>query len=90
VAIRGAVWQGDWSYPMSLDAHVFRTAEHSELALGLDYFNPNTLEGNMAVFCYAGNSQCPPRLACYPGSRPHSSCWWWSVPDILNPHSPPP
>lgn len=61
--------KGDWSYPMSLDAHIFRTAEHSVLALELDYFNPNTLEGNMAVFCYAGTAQCAPRLFCYPDGK---------------------
>eukprot|EP00960_Hanusia_phi_P064948 765966-Hanusia_phi.AAC.2 len=36
--------QGDWAYPMSLDAHIFRTEDHARLAMSLEYMNPNTLE----------------------------------------------
>ncbi|EKX47473.1 hypothetical protein GUITHDRAFT_106913 [Guillardia theta CCMP2712] len=56
---------GDWAYPMSLDAHIFRTEDHARLAMALQYMNPNTLEGQMASFCFSGNSACPPRMSCY-------------------------
>lgn len=39
---------GDWSYPMSLDGHLFKTDEILPLLMVLNYSNPNTLEGNLA------------------------------------------
>jgi len=39
---------GDWSYPMSLDGHLFKTDEILPLLTLLEYSNPNTLEGNLA------------------------------------------
>jgi hypothetical protein len=62
------VWRearGDWGYPMSLDAHVFRTHETLRLALHLDYHNPNTLEGSLAMHCFSEPSACAARLACF-------------------------
>lgn len=41
-AWRGAL--GDWGYPMSLDAHVFRTAELAKMAIALEFANPNLFE----------------------------------------------
>jgi glycosyltransferase involved in cell wall biosynthesis len=40
--------QGDWGYPMSLDGHVFRTAQIAPLLEGLEYRNPNELEAVLA------------------------------------------
>jgi len=51
--------EGDWAYPMSLDAHIFRTAELRPLLEALPFRNPNSLEGALA------NAPLPhPRLAC--------------------------
>lgn len=36
--------QGDWAYPYSLDAHIFRTNNILPKLQSLDYANPNTLE----------------------------------------------
>jgi hypothetical protein len=48
------VWEwknllGDWSYPMSLDFNIFRTADISNRCHVLPYSNPNTFEGNLAA-----------------------------------------
>ena len=40
---------GYWDYPMSLDGHVFRTAELLPLLRELDFKNPNTLENELAL-----------------------------------------
>src|SRR3954452_12424036 len=51
--------EGDWAYPMSLDAHLFRTAELRPLLEAVAFRNPNSLEGALA------NAPLPhPRLAC--------------------------
>ena len=39
---------GDWGYPMSLDGHVFRTAQIAPLLERLEYRNPNQLEAELA------------------------------------------
>lgn len=39
---------GDWGYPMSTDAHVFRTSELRPLLESLAFTNPNALEARMA------------------------------------------
>lgn len=39
---------GDWSYPMSLDGHLFKTEEILPLITLLNYSNPNTMEGALA------------------------------------------
>lgn len=38
----------DFGYPMSLDGHIFRTSDILPLLQTLDYYNPNTLEGQLA------------------------------------------
>lgn len=40
--------EGDFGYPMSLDGHIFRTEDILPLLTGLQYFNPNTLEGRLS------------------------------------------
>jgi hypothetical protein len=45
---RWAEGDGYWNYPMSLDGHVFRTAEILPLLAALDYANPNSLESELA------------------------------------------
>jgi len=40
---------GDYGYPMSLDAHIFRTNEILYRFEHLNYSNPNTLESNLAA-----------------------------------------
>lgn len=57
--------RGDWAYPMSLDAHVFRTFDIMPLAHHLKYHNPNTLEGSMAMHCFSESAACAARLACF-------------------------
>ena len=53
--------EGDWAYPMSLDAHIFRTAELRPLLEAVEFRNPNSLEAALA------NVALPhPRLACLP------------------------
>jgi hypothetical protein len=55
---------GDWSYPMSLDGHLFKTKEILPLLNLLNYSNPNTLEGNLA------NSPFNiPRMICFEDSK---------------------
>lgn len=39
---------GEWGYPMSLDGHIFRTADLLPLMQRLEWSNPNTLEANLA------------------------------------------
>lgn len=54
----------DWSYPMSVDGHIFRYVDISKLILGLNYNNPNSFEGALA-----GNSMIysinKPQMMCY-------------------------
>lgn len=60
-------WQGadaDYGYPMSLDGHIFRTADILPLLKKLDYTNPNELEG---------------QLARHPINRPKMMCFDKSV-----------
>jgi hypothetical protein len=49
----GGVWRwqeadGDWAYPMSLDAHIFRTDDLLPLLRDVPFQNPNTLEAALA------------------------------------------
>ncbi len=57
---RWAGYKGDWSYPMSIDTHIFRTKDIMHLLLNCDYSNPNTLEGHMANRCL-----CAPKMICF-------------------------
>lgn len=60
-------WQGlagDWGYPMSLDGHVFRTAEILPLLETLDYRDPNSLEAALAAVPPAR-----PLVRCYASAR---------------------
>ena len=38
-----------WGYPMSVDGHIFRTAEIKPLIESLEFGNPNELEGQMTA-----------------------------------------
>lgn len=65
----GNVWDwrladADYGYPMSLDGHIFRTADILPLLKRLDYHDPNSLEG---------------QLARYPIDRPMMMCFDKSV-----------
>jgi hypothetical protein len=65
---RGTVWEwrgldGDWGYPMSLDGHVFRTAELRPLIEATSFANPNTLEEALALTPLPN-----PKLVCLPES----------------------
>ena len=52
--IENGIWdwtktkESNWSYPMSLDGHIFRTTDILPLIERLDYNNPNELEGQLA------------------------------------------
>ena len=55
---------GDWSYPMSLDGHIFRVDQIMPLLKKCPYSNPNILESQL--------SKNPPplsRMICYDQSR---------------------
>lgn len=52
--------KGDYGYPMSLDGHIFRTKDILHHIDGLDYKNPNMLEGLMAR--HPGNKSL---MICY-------------------------
>lgn len=56
--------QGDFSYPMSLDGHLFRTIDILSKFVQLDYNNPNTLEGNLA-----NNPLIMPYMTCFSKSK---------------------
>jgi len=53
----------DYGYPMSLDGHIFRTDEILPLLKELNYKNPNSLEGQLAL-----NPIDKPKILCYPNS----------------------
>jgi hypothetical protein len=55
---------GDWSYPMSLDGHIFKTAEILPLLTLLDFSNPNTMEGTLANSPYN-----IPHMICFEESK---------------------
>jgi hypothetical protein len=55
---------GDWSYPMSLDGHLFRTEDILSKLVYIDYRNPNTLEGNLA-----NSPICMPYMTCFSKSK---------------------
>jgi FkbM family methyltransferase len=62
----GTVWRwpdahGDWGYPMSVDGHVFRTAELLPLIGRLPFHNPNTFEAALAA-----NPLPLPKAICLP------------------------
>jgi hypothetical protein len=47
------VWddgEHDWQYPLSVDGHIFSTAEVRDMVRSIVFFGPNTLEGNLQVF----------------------------------------
>jgi hypothetical protein len=54
VSTAASVWEwghprvrGDWTFPLSLDGHIFRRQELSAWLHRIEYSNPNTLEFNM-------------------------------------------
>jgi FkbM family methyltransferase len=62
----GTVWrwpeaQGDWGYPMSVDGHVFRTAQLLPLIGRLPFHNPNSFEAALAA-----NPLPLPKAICLP------------------------
>jgi FkbM family methyltransferase len=62
----GTTWRwagcaGDWGYPMSTDAHVFRTAQLRPLVESLGFHNPNALEAALAE-----HPLPPAKMACGP------------------------
>jgi len=56
--------QHDFGYPMSLDGHIFRTAEILPMLQTLDYQNPNTLECQLAK----AKNQLGELMICYSNS----------------------
>ncbi|MEE3715449.1 glycosyltransferase [Tumidithrix elongata RA019] len=66
----------DWSYPMSLDGHVFRTEEIKPLIELAEFYNPNFLEEQLAtspinlskMICYAHS-----KIANIPANRVQST-----------------
>lgn len=56
---------GDWGYPHSLDAHLFRTDDIMPLIKSMDYSNPNTFEGVWARHPPTGQ----PYMICYNESK---------------------
>lgn len=39
---------GDWGYPNSVDANIYKTSQIIDLIKSMDYWNPNTFEGTWA------------------------------------------
>jgi SAM-dependent methyltransferase len=63
---RGTVWdwreaEGGWGYPMSVDFHIFRSADMVPLLREVEFFNPNSLEGALAAKPLAA-----PKMICLP------------------------
>jgi GT2 family glycosyltransferase len=56
--------EGDWAYPMSLDGHIFRTAQIAPLLERLQYRNPNELEAALAAAPIA-----LPKATCFDVAR---------------------
>ena len=56
--------EGDWGYPMSLDGHIFRTAQIAPLLERLTYRNPNELEAALAEAPLA-----LPKVTCFDVAR---------------------
>lgn len=40
----------DFGYPLSVDGHIFRTKDILQLTKSVNFFNPNTFEGNLQIF----------------------------------------
>lgn len=59
--------EGDFGYPMSLDGHVFRTAQLRPLVDRSAFVNPNQLESQLAVLA-TSTDWLPPMMECYPTS----------------------
>ena len=57
---------GDWSYPLSVDGHVFRKEDAVEILKNIDFNNPNVLEANMQQFCHIVSNRI---IACHVNSR---------------------
>jgi hypothetical protein len=65
----GNIWDwtvsdGDWNYPMSLDGHIFRTAELVPLFERVAFHNPNSLEFELSKQPLAN-----PRMVCFDIAR---------------------
>lgn len=63
--------EGDFGYPGSVDAHIFRTSDLRELLLGCQVENPTALECALVARCEDVREKkpmmgCPP-LSCYVG-----------------------
>jgi O-antigen biosynthesis protein len=54
----------DWSYPMSLDGHIFRTSQIRPLIEAAEFSSPNFLEQALAI-----TPILLPEMSCYPDSR---------------------
>ncbi len=68
--LEGNVWNwvglpGDWGYPHSLDAHLFRTDEILPLIRSMNYSNPNTFEGTWSTHPPINQ----PYMICYEESK---------------------
>jgi hypothetical protein len=55
---------GDWSYPMSFDGHIFRTNDIYSKVAHLEYNNPNTFEGYLAI-----NPVSQQNMICFNNSK---------------------
>jgi hypothetical protein len=51
---------GDWNYKMSVDGSIYRTKDVTNLIRTLNYVNPNTFEGYMAL-----NELKNPLMMCF-------------------------
>ncbi len=60
--------QAGWSYPLSLDAHIFRTKDISRFIKYLKYDNPSVLESSMAKRAKKTMNR-KPFMICYATSR---------------------
>jgi hypothetical protein len=58
---------GDFSYPLSVDGHIFKTTFIKMLASGVTYYNPNTLESTLQSFMWT--MLMPENLVCFNESK---------------------
>jgi len=50
---------------MSLDAHIFRTPQLASLVLSLEFSNPNSFEGALAIHCSDPKNGCAGRMSSH-------------------------
>lgn len=61
----GILYNGDWAYPFSLDFNIYKTKDIKELLYKLNYFSPNTLEGQLSI----NTLKSKPFMLCFDNAK---------------------